>query len=174
MKTDGIGERRRRRRNWEKMWCIKNVEAEMVMKRSNATNSLETSQCRPLALFLSLSLYLYGLFLETAPLQIKALNQNLSKSRMLRAMSFTPNATHTHTHKKPCDHVSVSSHKSYLSWLIESHHVLINMGVWNTVKCTNCWIPLWAPDRHMKKEIIQNLIFLTVLSLFLPPPAECF
>ena len=80
----------------------------MGMKRSNATNSPETKAASVLHSLASLSLsqslpplFPYVLFLEVSLSQIKALNQNLSKSRMLRAMSFTPNRararTHTHT-----------------------------------------------------------------------------
>lgn len=82
----------------------------MVMKRSNPTNSPETKAVSVLyslsfsrSLSLCLSVFLSTeqiLFLEFALSQIKALNQNLSKSRMLRAMSFTLNSTQTHTKKK--------------------------------------------------------------------------
>ena len=81
--------------------------------------------------FLILPFYLFPsffpnmLFLELALSQIKAPIQNLSKSRMLRAMSFTPNEAHiyTDTHTSlVCytDHVSASDLKgvSYSSGLI--------------------------------------------------------
>lgn len=85
----------------------------------------------------SLALSLYMLFLEVAPLQIKALNQDLSKSRMLRATSFTPNKRHTgaHTHRHThtmimCLHQTWGELcKSYSSCLIYSYHVLINSGL---------------------------------------------
>ena len=119
MKTDGIAERWRckserrgkcdvlkKKGKTRREWWVWKDQMQLTLRRPKQPVSFILSLLSLLSLSLSLSLSLpplfpYVLFLEVSLSQIKALNQNLSKSRMLRAMSFTPNRararTHTHT-----------------------------------------------------------------------------